>query len=161
MTEISYAAPFERLIARIIDKVVITLPVYLWLSGEQKTMEAIGGGILLVTIVLLNYFWDGQTVGKRVMNIRIQSSTGGRLNMLHYLWREFTFTLYPFYVYWLSNAVFRFGWLFWMLTTIVLVLMYGRGIHDFLSGTVVARTEAHAIHRKTQEKNQPVSTTVK
>lgn len=145
MTEINFATPFERLIARIIDKVVITLPVYLWVTGDQKSVEIIGGGILLVTIVLLNHFWDGQTVGKRVMNIKIQSYTGSKLNILHYLLREFTFTLYP--VYLLTNGVVRTGWLFWMLTTIALILMYGRGIHDFLAKTTVVRTESHAIHR--------------
>lgn len=141
MTDVTaYASPFERLIARIIDKVVITLPIFLWFGtpGNEKTVEIIGGAVLLVVIVLLNVLWGGQTVGKRMMKIRIQSNSGQPLNALHYLLREFLFTLYPLYL--VTNPIVQTGWLFWMLTTMVLILMYGRGIHDHLAKTVVAKT---------------------
>ncbi|MCL5780789.1 transporter [Desulforamulus profundi] len=142
MSELQYASPFERLIARIIDKVVITLPIYLWFgfNSNLKTVDYIANGILLVAIVLLNVLWNGQTVGKKVMKIRIQSYQEKKLHIGHYLLREFAFTLYPFYL--LTQPIIKTGWLFWMLSTIVLILMYGRGIHDFAARTVVVRTEA-------------------
>ncbi|ABO48997.1 RDD domain containing protein [Desulforamulus reducens MI-1] len=140
MNDVSYASPFERLIARIIDKVVITLPVYLWFGTQnnQRMLETIGGGILLVTIVLLNLLWDGQTVGKRVMKIKIDTANGDKLHLGHYLLREFSFTIYP--VYLLTYPVIKTVWMFWMLTTMVLILMYGRGIHDMLARTMVVKT---------------------
>ncbi|CCO08200.1 RDD family protein [Desulforamulus hydrothermalis] len=141
MSELPYASPFERLIARIIDKVVITLPIYLWLGWQnnQKTIETIAGGFLLAAIVLLNIVWHGQTVGKRVMKIRIQAYNSKKLHPGRYLLREFAFTLYP--VYLLTYPLVKTGWLFWMLTTIVLILMYGRGLHDYAAGTVVIKTD--------------------
>lgn len=147
----AYASPFERLIARIIDKVVITLPVFLWFGadGNQKTVETIGGAILLVAIVLLNVLWDGQTVGKRMMKIRIRANDGGSLHPGQYLLREFLFTLFPLYL--LAHPLVQMGWLFWMLTTMVLILMYGRGIHDHLVKTVVVRTVAPAIPTDTPQ----------
>ena len=148
MTTLNYASPFERLIARIIDKVVITLPVFLWF-GEQSTqmVEVIGGGILLVAIVVLNVLWDGQTVGKRFMKIKIQSNKEGKLNIGHYLVRELFFTVYP--VYLLSNSIIQTTWLFWMLTTIVLILMYGRGLHDFIAHTQVVKTTVVSVPEDT------------
>lgn len=141
MTTLNYASPFERLIARIIDKVVITAPIYLWFGTQnnQKMIEAIGGGVLLVVIIILNLLWDGQTVGKKVMKIKIGSNKGEKLHFGHYLLREFCFTLFP--VYLITNTVVQTAWLFWMLTTMVLVLMYGRGIHDFLAQTTVVKTQ--------------------
>lgn len=141
MTTLNYASPFERLIARIIDKVVITLPVFLWFGGQSNLrVEAIGGGLLLVAIVLLNVLWDGQTVGKRIMKIKIQSAGTSKLSVGHYLVRELFFTVYP--VYLLSNTFIQTTWLFWMLTTMVLILMYGRGLHDFIARTQVVKTTA-------------------
>lgn len=142
MDEVTYASPFERLIARIIDKVIITMPIFLWFGGytNQRLVEAIGGGLLLMTIVLLNLLWDGQTVGKRVMKIKIQSYAGNKLNIGHYLLREFSFTIYPLYL--LTLPLIKTVWMFWMLSTIVLILMYGRGIHDHLAKTMVVRTVA-------------------
>lgn len=139
MSDLKFATPFERLIARIIDKVVITLPVYLWfgIGNNRQYVEAIGGGVLLVCAVLLNCLWDGQTVGKRVMKIRITSATGNKLTVLHYLCREFILTLYP--VYLLTHPVVRTLWMFWMLSTILLVMVYGRGIHDFGVKTIVVK----------------------
>ncbi|MCL5289819.1 MAG: RDD family protein [Bacillota bacterium] len=141
MSEPQYASPFERLIARIIDKVIITLPVYLWFGfqSNQVIIETIAGGILLVAIVLLNVVWDGQTVGKKAMKIRIQSNQNKKLHAGHYLLREFAFTLYPFYL--MTQPIIQTSWLFWMLSTIVLILMYGRGIHDFAARTIVVRTQ--------------------
>ncbi|GAB6181673.1 hypothetical protein JCM14036_29920 [Desulfotomaculum defluvii] len=138
----TYASPFERLVARVIDKVVITAPIYLWFGTQnnQRTIEAIGGATLLITIVILNLLWDGQTVGKRIMKIRIGSYKGQNLHLGHYLLREFSFTLFP--VYLLTYPVIQTAWMFWMLTTMVLVLMYGRGIHDFLAQTTVIKTQA-------------------
>lgn len=146
----AYASPFERLIARIIDKVVITLPVFLWFGpqGNQKTVETIGGAIMLVAIVLLNVIWDGQTVGKHLMKIRIQSNSGSKLNFFHYLLREFLFTLFPIYL--ITQPLVQVCWLFWMLTTMALILMYGRGIHDHLVKTVVIRTVPRSIKNTTQ-----------
>ncbi|SHE93399.1 RDD family protein [Desulforamulus putei] len=145
MSEFQYASPFERLIARIIDKVVITLPIYLWFGfhGNQKIIETIAGGILLASIVLLNVLWNGQTVGKKVMKIRIHSYQDKKLHMGHYLLREFAFTLYP--VYLLTHPVIKTSWLFWMLSTIVLILMYGRGLHDFAARTMVVKTQANTV----------------
>jgi len=142
MSDLHLATPFERLIARIIDKVVITAPVFLWFIGrpDQKMTETIGGGILLVCVVLLNCLWDGQTVGKRMMKIKISSPTGGKLNIARYLLREFAFTIYP--VYLLTQPLVRTAWFVWMMATIMLVLFYGRGLHDLVAKTVVVKAEA-------------------
>ncbi|SHK22293.1 RDD family protein [Desulforamulus aeronauticus] len=152
MTTVNYASPFERLIARIIDKVVITLPVFLWFGGQSsQKVEVIGGGILLVAIVVLNVLWDGQTVGKRIMKIRIQSNKEAPLNAGHYLVRELFFTIYP--VYLLSNSIIQTTWLFWMLTTMVLILMYGRGLHDFIAHTHVVKATVVNVTENPNESN--------
>ncbi|AQS58181.1 RDD family protein [Desulforamulus ferrireducens] len=154
MTTVNYATPFERLIARIIDKFVITLPVFIWFGGQSNLMvEAIGGGILLVAIVVLNVLWDGQTVGKRVMKIRIQSNGTTKLTAAHYLVRELFFTVYP--VYLLANTLVQTAWLFWMLTTMVLILMYGRGLHDYIARTQVVKVNAVVVEDDTKEDNSP------
>ncbi|RYD03938.1 hypothetical protein N752_17805 [Desulforamulus aquiferis] len=90
-------------------------------------------------MVLLNYLWDGQTVGKRFMKIRVVSYEGGKLNIFHYLIRELTFNLYPIYL--LTHSWIKTGWTIWMIATILLILQYGRGLHDMFGRTKVI-TEA-------------------
>lgn len=139
MTTLNYATPFQRLIARIIDKVVITAPIYIWFGFQdnQTTVETIGGFVLLITIIILNLRWDGQTVGKRLMKIRIRSKNGEQLHFVHYLLREFSFNLFPIYL--ITNQIVQTVWMFWMITSIVLIIKFRRGIHDFLAQTVVVK----------------------
>lgn len=102
-------------------------------------IEPIAGAILLIYVVLLNYLWDGQTVGKRFMKIRITSHTGGKLNIFNYLLRELTFNLYPLYL--ITHTWVTTGWTIWMIATSLLILQYGRGLHDMFGKTMVIKTE--------------------
>lgn len=86
-----YADIFQRAVATIIDQIIISIAIgILVIAGIVGTAVSIGA---LFTAIGISYFlWiiyytyfegtSGQTIGKRVMNIRVISADGGQLTML-------------------------------------------------------------------------------
>lgn len=140
MDNTAYASVFERLIARVIDKIIVTAPLYLILTGpmDRITKDAIMGCALLVYVVALTYLWNGQTPGKKIMKIKIASAKDQKLSLGHYAWREITFNLFPLFL--IQNQVIQALWMIWILTSVGLIIKGDRGIHDFAAKTVVIST---------------------
>jgi uncharacterized RDD family membrane protein YckC len=85
-----YADIFQRAVATIIDQILISIVIgILFVAGVVSTGASIGAiftvvGISYVLwIIYYTYFEgpSGQTIGKRVMNIRTISADGGQLSM--------------------------------------------------------------------------------
>jgi uncharacterized RDD family membrane protein YckC len=85
-----YADIFQRAVATIIDQILISIVIgILFVAGVVSTGASIGAiftvvGISYVLwIIYYTYFegTSGQTIGKRVMNIRTISADGGQLSM--------------------------------------------------------------------------------
>ena len=85
-----YADIFQRAVATIIDQILISIVIgILFVAGVVSTGASIGAiftvvGISYVLwIIYYTYFegTSGQTIGKRVMNIRTISADGSQLSM--------------------------------------------------------------------------------
>lgn len=90
---------FERIIAQIVDNLIVAfaalsilaltfLLTYLGFSSVAGSLAP--GGLLLIGIVLafalstiyqafLEYYWNGQTVGKRLTDIQVVKQDGGKI----------------------------------------------------------------------------------
>lgn len=112
-----------RLLAIFIDGLILGL-----ISGLLfGTAGEIGGGISFLIGMGYNwFFWtrnDGQTPGKRIMNLRVIKADGTRL-------RD-TDALIRYVGYYVNTMIFLLGWLW------ALIDSNGRGWHDILAGTIV------------------------
>ncbi|MBN2294192.1 MAG: RDD family protein, partial [Pirellulales bacterium] len=95
------AGPFRRLPAYLIDVVIrfgimgVALIVFLIVFGMAQIM-GVGWGLWLLLLFLMDWFyggffetiWNGQTPGKRMMQIRVLSSDGQAINALQAVLRN-------------------------------------------------------------------------
>jgi len=142
------------------------------LDSLPPTLRLILLLLMLLSLFAYNVFfplfvWEGQTIGKRLIGIKIIRIDGSKATLKNYLLRFFTFTLLS------ANTYFNFfGGLFFLLIYESVPFAYAwnnvllggfflsavlasfhperRSFHDFLSGTRVMNTRLLA-----QAKNKP------
>lgn len=107
---------------------------------------------ILCYFVILPYFWNGQTVGKRIMKIRVVSNTEEKISIVNYLIRNVIATglgymvlillfLYvlPNKMYFIFASILSFIQLILVIISISMILYRKdkRAMHDILSTTKV------------------------
>ncbi|MDM5306317.1 RDD family protein [Peribacillus castrilensis] len=125
---------WKRLLALILDGIIITLPLSLifgWITGDWEE-DNISTLIDLLYTLIVPILWYGYTVGKRIMGIRIVRVDGKKLGLGTMLLRNLIAGL----VYVVTLGI---GF-------IVSMFMVGlrsdhRAIHDFIAGTYVTSTK--------------------
>ena len=132
---VEFAEPGARLVAYIIDVLIITgVTVLLTIIGVVflAILPIISVlfwlGALLFGLVYFPYFWakDGQTIGNRQMRIRVvRDVDGGPVSMGSAILRLVG--------YWISGAVFYIGYIW------IFVDQRRRGWMDLIAGTVVVK----------------------
>ncbi len=115
-----------RFLAIAIDSFVLGLIAGLLVGYGREA-----GGIVsfIVGLVYNWYFWtqqDGQTPGKRLMNLRVVKTDGSPLSD--------TDAIVRYIGYYINTFVFMIGWIWALFDD------RGQGLHDKLAGTVVVRT---------------------
>ena len=132
---VEFAEPGARLIAYIIDVLIITgVTVLLTIIGVVSLVilpiisVLFWLGALLFGLAYFPYFWakDGQTIGNRQMRIRVvRDVDGGPVSMGSAILRLVG--------YWISGAVFYIGYIW------IFVDQRRRGWMDLIAGTVVVK----------------------
>ena len=132
---VDFAEPGARLVAYIIDVLIITgVTVLLTIIGVVFLVilpiisVLFWLGALLFGLVYFPYFWakDGQTIGNRQMRIRVvRDVDGGPVSMGSAILRLVG--------YWISGAVFYIGYIW------IFVDQRRRGWMDLIAGTVVVK----------------------
>ncbi|SHG44979.1 RDD family protein [Ornithinibacillus halophilus] len=78
--------------------------------------------------VFLPFFWDGQTVGKRIMGLKIVNVTGEKLTLSQLLIRGL-----------FHGALYLVGWLLTVISIILIIVRDdNRALHDILTTTYVS-----------------------
>jgi uncharacterized RDD family membrane protein YckC len=154
---------WRRLFAFLIDGFIIAIPGWIigWVYYDQlvrigQTGRLIGFAIALGYFAVLNSsIGNGQTLGKRLLKIRVVDLQGGTIPLHRSALRYLLFWL-PFFCNKL-NVDSGNMWLASLLTLIIFGLGGGiiylflsnrknrRTVHDFAAGTVVVRAEPHAV----------------
>lgn len=116
-----------RFIALLIDNIILGMITGLLFSSARWGGGAVG---LLVGLAYYWYFWtrqDGQTLGNRLLNIRVIKTDGSPLSdsdaVLRYIG------------YYINSAVFAIGW-FWAFFD-----SENQGWHDKIASTYVIRAD--------------------
>lgn len=102
--------------------------------------------------VVLPFFWNGQTIGKRVMKIRVSSFNEKKISIIDYLIRNTIFNglgymilmllflyLLPSKMYFVIGLILSFLQITLVIISVCMILYRRdkRGLHDILSGTKV------------------------
>ncbi len=108
--------------------------------------------LMLVYFVLLPYVWNGQTVGKKIMRIKVVSNNEKKVTIVAYLIRNMVMNgltqmiltllflyLLPSSMYFIFSSILTFIQLILVMISIFMILYKRdkRGLHDILSGTKV------------------------
>lgn len=108
--------------------------------------------LILIYFVLLPYVWNGQTIGKKVMKVKITSYDGENVTIVQYLIRNMIFNglgqmilillflyLLPSSMYFILSSILTFVQLILVIISVSMVLYRRdkRGLHDILSSTKV------------------------
>lgn len=107
---------------------------------------------ILSYFVILPYFWNGQTIGKRLMKIKVTSSTEEKVSIVSYFIRNsiinglgymflmlLVLYLLPNKMYFIFSSILSFIQLILVITSVSMILYRKdkRGLHDILSTTKV------------------------
>lgn len=107
---------------------------------------------ILSYFVILPYFWNGQTLGKRLMKIKVTSSVEEKVSIVSYLIRNsiinglgymflmlLVLYLLPNKMYFIFSSILSFIQLILVITSVSMILYRKdkRGLHDILSTTKV------------------------
>lgn len=158
--EFDIAEFHKRLLAYIID--YILLIIFLWsmkslfYQGFGLDFETNAGlDILLISLPMLLYsllteLWmNGQTVGKKILGIRVISLEGGEPTLGQYILRWITkFFEWPFlfgYIFFSKDAIFVYAFLTGLFGIVVVIIIAITGksqrLGDLAAGTVVVNTK--------------------
>lgn len=133
------ASRWRRLGATLIDAILLILVVTLCVFTplrEQMGHPVVGAVLGVIAFLLLNSVLlvsSGQTVGKRLLGIRIATGAGTTPGFGHLL----VFRYLPF---WIVGAIPMVGPLFSLVDSLFIFSDDQRCLHDRLAGTVVLRT---------------------
>lgn len=116
----TYAGFWTRFVAMIIDTIFFVGVGFLL---PENLQFLVGAALLVYTVVMLKRF-DGATLGKRVMGIKVVSATGGSLTIGQILLRE---VIGKF----ISNITCFIGFV------IVVFTKKKQALHDMIANTVV------------------------
>ncbi len=156
-------APFpKRLLAYIVDFVIMivymmAMKLLLYGSAGNFGEDSIGLDILIVSLPMLLYslitevLLNGQTLGKKLMNIRVVSLDGGVPDLSQYLMRWITkFFEWPFlfgYVVLTGSTIILYafvtGFLGIAVVITILVTRNNQRLGDLAAGTVVVNTKTY------------------
>ena len=108
--------------------------------------------LIMIYFVALPYVWNGQTIGKKVMKIKVCSHSGKKITIVQYLIRNMVFnglaqlilTLLFLYLlssnmYFIFSSILTFIQLILVMVSISMILYRRdkRSLHDILSGTEI------------------------
>lgn len=145
----------KRLLAYIIDLVLLyvylRLSIFLILDGVGLSESTVGFTLIMILLPLLFYtllteLWmNGQTLGKRVLRIRVVSLDGGEPTLGQYLIRAFArfyeWGAIIFLLFW-GNGIGLMALIFGGITCCIIIAVSQKGqrLGDILAGTVVVNT---------------------
>ena len=185
MAVISIATPFnidiefevaefhKRLLAYIIDFVVIVIYFFaiqkvIW-NGVGINEGTLGLRILLILFPMLFYsvltelLMNGQTIGKKILSIKVVSLEGGEptlgQTLLRWFLRFYEWGFIVFTIFW-SNPFVGVGFLFMGgITSIIIMVVNAKSqrLGDIVAGTVVVNTKSNLTVHDTifMQVNQP------
>jgi uncharacterized RDD family membrane protein YckC len=119
--EIMKASPVNRLLSALIDGVIL----YVVILVLQMLLRDIGTYVgIIVDFAYFAYFWitSGQTIGKKVMGLKVVPVGGGKMDIVKALLR---------YVGYFVSSIFLIGFIW------ILFDKNGQGFHDKIAGTKV------------------------
>ena len=157
--EFEIAEFHKRLLAYIIDFALINLymlsMLYLLYGGFSVGEGSLGFVLIVVVLPLLFYtllselFWGGQTIGKRILHIKVVSLDGGEPTlgqfMLRWFLRFYEWGFIIFFLFW-GNAFLGVGFLLMGGITSVIIMVVSQKsqrLGDIVAGTVVVNTESN------------------
>jgi len=155
--EFELAEFHKRLLAYIIDFFLLIIymlsMLYLWFGGFKVGEGGIGFVILVVLIPMLFYtmaaelLMGGQTIGKKILKIKVVSLDGGEPSMgqvmLRWFMRFYEWGFIIFSLFWF-NPFMGIGFLLMgSVTSIIIMVSSKRGqrLGDIVAGTVVVNTK--------------------
>ncbi len=154
--EFEQAEFHKRLLAYIIDAVIVTLyfisMIYLFLAGFEIGMGEVGLALIVIILPMLFYtflselFFNGQTLGKKILKIKVASLDGGEPTLGQYMLRAFL-RVYEWgsittLIFWRSGGglmVFILGGIICVI--IIAVTPKSQRLGDLAAGTVVVNTK--------------------
>ena len=139
------AAPERRLLARLIETVIELVPAVVGIfhgvaMGSRMLIRGglIVSGVTLLAVAVLNLVWlhrYGQSVGKRILGLRIVRADGSRAGLGRlFVLRE----LVPFALFLVPLA----GALFYLVDRVTIFGEERRCVHDRLADTIVIDVKA-------------------
>ena len=150
----------KRIIAYAIDFLVLAgylmlMKTLLYDAMSMRTKDAMGFDMLIISLPMLLYplitenMMNGQTIGKRLMHIRVISMDGGEPTFSQYIFRWITrFFEWPFvfgYIYGGIGAISMYAMLTGFaglgVVIIIAVTKYQQRLGDILAGTVVVNAK--------------------
>jgi uncharacterized RDD family membrane protein YckC len=135
------AEPSQRLVARIVDTLIVGVPLATVATGPyspQAALAPVGFAAVFFVYEAVQLALWGQTVGKRLTGIKVVSAAGGRLRASQALARAAVYALPPAVrpvpvlnvlaaIFWLADAALVFD------------RPYRQALHDRAAGTIVVR----------------------
>lgn len=156
--EFEVAEFHKRLLAYLIDFVLIIFYLFsmlFLLYGGFKMGESSSGFITLVLIVptllyslLSELLFGGQTVGKKILNIKVVSLNGGEPTLGQYLLRWFLrfyeWGFVVFFLFWSNGLMGIAVLILGGITSIIIILLSNNNqrLGDIVAGTVVVNTRS-------------------
>ncbi len=122
------------------------------INKESVSLTIVTTVLTIIYFVVVAYYYDGQTLGKKLMKIKIVSNKDSKLTMNNYLIRSLIIDLGLYNIvsivtilfltkenYFLVNDYFSslMGAIYVVSFALILFKKDGRGIHDLLAGTKV------------------------
>jgi uncharacterized RDD family membrane protein YckC len=130
------AAVLDGLLLLLVAFVLLRLPLSLSLGAQRALMSALSALYLILATAL-----TGQTVGKRLLGLRVVDHGTGELPGLRAAVVRWAVPAGPALVGWVSPEVASYtAWFSFVVFLPVLKAPQHRGIHDLVAGTIVTRT---------------------
>lgn len=130
--------------------------IYKQMDSNNLVLNVINLIFIILYFIFFPYFNNGQTIGKKMMNIEIRAKSNKKLNLLHLLLRNL---IINGLIYLIAVIICTFivpSSIYFMVITILGIIQIGlilssmlmvcyrkdkKGLHDLLAGTWVAKTK--------------------